>query len=325
MSDVELEYAGHDYWDRSRPLMDGRVKPEGISFRWEHHPPGMVFGRMARGEFEAGEMSAAFLVMLVDQGVDTLVGLPIITTRGFRHGETLVRTDAGIERPEDLKGKRIGCPDYPRTSTVWVRGLLQHDYGVKASDLEWFQGDEEAGYNDRVRYELPQDIRMSTVTETTPAEMFLKGEVDAFIGAGQFRQLANDPRFRRLFPNYQEMEREYFRKTGVFPFNHMVTLRRDVYERHPWMVESLMRAFEEAKAVGAKELRGQAGIMLPWMSEFVDDVFGFFEGHPYQDGFEANYTAFKHLCQYCHEQGLTKRVVEPEELFAPETLKVALG
>ena len=156
MSDVELEYAGHDYWDRSRPLMDGRVKPEGISFRWEHHPPGMVFGRMARGEFEAGEMSAAFLVMLVDQGVDTLVGLPIITTRGFRHGETLVRTDAGIERPEDLKGKRIGCPDYPRTSTVWVRGLLQHDYGVKASDLEWFQGDEEAGYNDRVRYELPQ-------------------------------------------------------------------------------------------------------------------------------------------------------------------------
>ncbi len=322
MSAIPLEFAGNDYWDRTRPLIDGRVKPEGIDLQWAFHPPGMVFGRMARGEFQAGEMSAAFLVMLVDQGVDTLVGLPVITTRGFRHGEIIVRTDAGIETPADMRGKRIGCPDYPRTSTVWVRGLLQHEYGVRTSEAEWFQGDEDPGYNARVSYELPPEIHLTTVTGGTPADMLVRGELDAFIGAGLLKRLGNDPRFRVLLPNHQAMERDYYRNTGVFPFNHLATLRRDVYRSHPWMAERLMAAFDQAKTVGAKDLTEQAGLMLPWMSDFVDEVFGFFGGHPYKDGFEANYAACKQLCQYCFEQGLTKRVVDPEELFAPETLKL---
>jgi len=323
--DIPLEFAGTNYWDRTQPLISGRVKPEGVDLQWASHPAGMVFGQMARGEFQAGEMSAAFLVILADQGNDTLVGVPIFTTRGFRHGDFVVRADAGINTPADLRGRRVGCSDYPRTSTVWARGLLEHEYGVRARDVAWFHGEEDPAYNSRIAYELPPDIKLTAVSGTTPADMFLRGELDAFVGATQFRKLLRGSSLRLLFPDYQQEERAYFRRTGIFPFNHVVTLRRDVYQDYPWMAVSLMQAFEEAKKVGAKEMVHQASLMLPWMSELVEDVFEFFGGHPYRDGFRANYAAIEALCHYCHEQGLTKRLVRPEELFAPETLDLAFG
>lgn len=140
MARVPLVFGGADYWDRTLALIDGRVKPEGIELNWVMKYPGEFFGQMIRGEFEAGEMSTAFMVMLVDQGIDTLVGLPIFTSRAFRHANILVHADAGINKPEDMKGKRVGVPDYPMTSAVWARGYLLHDYGVAAGDMEWFQG-----------------------------------------------------------------------------------------------------------------------------------------------------------------------------------------
>ena len=325
MARLPLVFAGSDYWDRTSSLIDGSVKPEGIELNWVHEGP-QAFGRMIRGEFESGEMSASFLVMMVSQGIDTLVGLPIFTSRAFRHGNAFVRTDAGIEEPEDLAGKRVGVPDYPMTSAVWVRGFLEHDYGVKSGDMKWVQGGLETpsapGYNERVSFELPSTIQLTDLPpNTTLMAKLLEGELDAVTGPSRPRSVAGNPKVRPLIPNNIEAEKAYYARTGIFPITHMVVLRRDVYERNRWIASSLAAAFEQAKSAGWRELTGHQAPFLPWMPEYFQEVDATFKGNPYRDGFEENYAALNALTQYSYEQGLSKRKVDPEEIFAPETLK----
>lgn len=323
-SRVPLVFAGADYWDRTLPLIDGRVQPDGIELHWAVHYPGPLFGRMIRGEFEAGEMSASFLTMLVSQGIDTLVGLPLFTSRAFRHAHAFVRSDAGMDGPATIKGKRVGVPDYPMTSAVWVRGFLKDDYGVDAGDLEWFQGGEDAAYNERVPWDRPAHIRL-TNAKAPIVEMLLNGELDAVTGPALPRTLANNPKVRPLIPDAEEAEKDYYARTGIFPMTHMVVMRRDVYERHRWMAVNLMHAFAKAKQIGWEQLRGhQSSNMLPWMPAYINGVASIFKGHPYKDGFEANLKPLEALTRYSYEQGLSKRKVNPEEIFAPETLRVQL-
>lgn len=325
MSRVPLVFAGLDYWERTLPLVDERVKPEGIELQWVRQPPGALFGRMIRGEFEAGEMSASFLTLLAGQGIDTLVGIPLFTSRAFRHASIFVRTDAGIEAPEDLKGKRVGVPDYPMTSALWARGFLQHDHGVKASEIEWFQGSDDPSYNRRVSPTLPPEIKLSTMPPDKPlGEMLLNRELDAFTGPQVPRQLAGNATVRRLIPDYRQVEQEYYKRTGIFPITHMVVMRRDIYERYRWMPVNLMEAFAKAKAIGWEQMRGQLAANMPWMPEYLHELDSVFHGNPYRDGFEANRPTLDALTQYSYEQGLSHRRIEPEDLFAPETLAVEI-
>ena len=200
MSRVPLVFAGADYWDRTLVLIDGTVKPEGIELNWVLQYPGELFRRMIQGEFEAGEMSASFLVTMIARGENNLVGLPLFTSRAFRHGNCFIRTDKGIDKPEDMKGKRVGVPDYPMTSAVWTRGALHHEYGVTAADMEWFQGGlETPGFATRVAPDLPKEIRVTTIpNDRTIMEMFVNGEVDSIMGPVQPRAVLTDPNFRRL-------------------------------------------------------------------------------------------------------------------------------
>lgn len=323
-SRVPLVFAGADYWDRTLPLIDGRIQPEGIELHWAVHYPGPLFGRMIRGEFEAGEMSASFLTMLISQGIDTLVGLPLFTSRAFRHAHAFVRADAGIDDPAKIKGKRVGVPDYPMTSAVWVRGFLKDDYGVEAGDIDWTQGGEDAAYNDRVPWDRPSHIKV-TNAKAPIVDMLLEGELDAITGPSLPRTLANNPNIRPLIPDAEKTEKDYYARTGVFPMTHMVVMRRDVYERHPWMAVNLMQAFQKAKQMGWEQLRGhQSSNMLPWMPSYISSVANIFRGHPYKDGFEANLKPLEALTRYSYEQGLSRRKVNPAEIFAKETLKVVL-
>jgi 4,5-dihydroxyphthalate decarboxylase len=321
MARVPLVFGGADYWDRTLALIDGRVKPEGIELNWVMKYPGEFFGQMIRGEFEAGEMSTAFMVMLVDQGIDTLVGLPIFTSRAFRHANILVHADAGINKPEDMKGKRVGVPDYPMTSAVWARGYLLHDYGVAAGDMEWFQGGlESAGWIERVPTTIAPHIKVTTVQDKSLLEMFLNREVDALTGPALPRSLAGNPKVRMLFENPAEAEKDFYKRTGIFPITHLVTMRRDVYQRHPWMIRSMMDAFEQSKEIGWRSFNGNQAHNMPWVHHYLHEIQDVFGGNPYKDGFDANRTVLDALCSYMHEQGLTKRRVAPEEVFAPESL-----
>ncbi len=321
MKRVPLVFGGADYWDRTLALIDGVVQPEGIDLHWVMKYPGEFFGQMIRGEFEAGEMSAGFLVMLAGQGNPMLVGLPLFTSRAFRHGNIIIHADAGIEKPQDLKGRRVGGPDYPMTSAIWVRGFLKDDFGVAAEDMEWFQGGlDSPGFVERVPTSVPSHIKLTTVQDRSLLDMFLNRELDAITGPALPRNLAGNPKVKLLFPNHKEVEKEYHARTGFFPITHMVVMRRDVYERHRWMARSLCDAFERSKQIGWQEYgRHQAG-NAPWLSFYLREITQEFGGNPYKDGFQENLPVLEALTRYCHEQGLTKRKIDPAELFAPETL-----
>ena len=217
-------------------------------------------------EFEASEMSISFYMTIRSRGDDRFVGVSIFPPRHFRHGFIFIRSDAGIERPEDLAGKRIGMNEYPMTATLWIRALLHHDYGVKATDVQWFQGGVDTpGFVSRFPIALPPEIRISTIPEDKSlVGMLLEGEMDAVIGPGRPQAfVAGDPRIRRLFPNYREAEKDYYRRTGFYPMDHMVVVRRDIYERYHWMPNTLLEAFEKAKEIGWARLMNDSVLTSP--------------------------------------------------------------
>ena len=326
MSKLSLVFGGCDYWDRTRPLMDGTVQPEGVDLKYTVIPPGDL-GRhvIAGNKFEAAEIYACSYSMMRASGDDRFVGLPIFPSRSFRHGYIFVRTDADIAHPQQLAGKRIGVGQYAITATMWVRALLQHDYGVPPSAVHWFEGgmwvpDDFTGH---ATAELPPDIRVSQAGERTLEDMILEGDLDALISPYRPRALvAGDHRLRRLFRNYRELERDYFRRTGFFPIMHLVAIRREIYERHRWLATSLVQAFEQAKRVSRARLQDTSGLVvgLPWLVSELEEVDELFRGDAFPYGFEANLPILHAMLQYMVEQGMLKRKLDPHELFAPETL-----
>ena len=325
MPDLPLTFTGYEYWDRSLALMNGSVKPEGIDLTYVPAPSDL-FERMIRtAEFEAGEMSTSFLIMMNGLGDKRLVGLPLFTARDFFHSRIFINTQAGIKSPQDLKGKRIGLPDYPMTAAIWIRGLLHHEYGVTAQDVQWFQGGFERAtpHIQRIPLDLPPDISLTTVEDKALVGMLLDGELDAVASPGRPRAFVEgNPKIARLFPDYREVEKDYYRRTRLFPVVHIVVLRRDVYEANRWIANSLMAAFEKARDVGWDTMKRNMRILsLPWLSVDLEEEEDLFGGSPFEYGFEENRTALEAVVQYGYEQGLTKQRLNPEDIFASETLK----
>jgi 4,5-dihydroxyphthalate decarboxylase len=321
MPDLKLTLACWDY-DRTRPLIDGRVKPDGIDLDITILRPRQAFQRMLDGkEFQVSELSLASYTALKGRGGCPFVAVPVALSKIFRHSCIYVRTGAGIETPQDLKGKRVGASQWSSTGLVFMRGMLQHDYGVAAQDMHWFMG----GLNSFVEpplipLDLPQEIRLDFLSgNETLEQMFAAGALDALFSLYIPRLfLEGRPSISRLFPDYKRIEQDYYRRTRIFPIMHTVVLREDVDRAHPWAARSIYKAFLEARDLAVDGLYDTDALRLalPWLIDHVEETRRVFGKDFWAYGFEPNRPTFEAIGRYVHEQGLSPRVVAADELFA---------
>jgi 4,5-dihydroxyphthalate decarboxylase len=319
---LKLTLACWDY-DRTRPLIDGRIRPDGIDLDIKVLRPRQIFQRMLDDrEFHVSELSLASYAALKGRGDCPFVAVPVALSKIFRHSCIYVRTDAGIRTPADLKGKRVGTTQYSATALVFMRGMLQHEFGVRPGDLHWFMG----GLNTfteqpLIPLSLPGDVRLDFLPRGATLEgMFEAGELDALLSIyipSLF--LKGSPRIARLFPNFKEVEQDYYRRTGIFPIMHTVVLREDVYKEHPWAARSIYRAFCAAKELAIAGLYDTDALQLalPWLLDHVEESWRVFGRDFWAYGLAPNRATLAALGNYVYEQGLSPRAVVPEELFAP--------
>jgi 4,5-dihydroxyphthalate decarboxylase len=324
--DLPLTYAGIDYFDRTRALRSGAVKPQGIDFRYIALPPGDLFRRVAKlTEFDAAEMSFSTYVNLRDAGDDRYVAIPVFPSRNFRHGYIFVNATAGVSTPSDLRGRKVGLPQYQMTAAVWQRAFLEHDYSVRPGDIQWFEGGlRTPGFVERNPIEPPAGVSLDRIAEDrTLEEMLVAGELDALFSANRPTALLDGSgRVARLFPDWVAVEQDYFERTRLYPIMHVVVLRRSLYEANPWIAGSLLTAFIEDTLAGWRRLNetGALAAMLPWLPRELEDVLGCFgDSAPWVHGFRENFETVSALCRYHHEQGLSSREWTPQELLAQET------
>jgi 4,5-dihydroxyphthalate decarboxylase len=323
MPNLKLTLACWDY-DRTRALIDGRVRPEGIDLDINVLRPRQTFQRMLDDqEFHVSELSLASYAALKGRGQCPFVAVPVALSKIFRHSCIYVRTGAGIKAPADLKGKRVGTSQYSSTALVFMRGMLQHDYGVAPSDLHWFMG----GLNTfteqpLIPLNLPQNIRLDFLQAGETLEgLFQAGELDALLSIyipSLF--LTGDPCIARLFPSFKAVELDYYRRTQVFPIMHTVVLREDVHKAHPWAARSIYQAFRAAKDLAIEGLYDTDALQLslPWLLDHVEEAWRVFGKDFWSYGLEPNRPTLAAIGRFVHEQGLSPRAVSPDELFAPD-------
>jgi 4,5-dihydroxyphthalate decarboxylase len=316
---VRLRFGGAIY-DRTLALMTGAVQPEGATLEYVADVPNRIFRRMfASGEFDASELSSSNFMIETARGDRRFVALPVFPSRAFRHNSIFVHADAGIERPEDLRGRRVGIPEYFQTANFWVRGFLQHDYGVAPEAIRWVRASGE-----KLDVPLPAGLDLvDAPAGRSLSDLLAAGEIDALIAPEKPACfVAGVPQVRRLFPDFPRVEAEYFRRTGYFPIMHLVVLRRDVYEQDRTLARRLYEAFVEAKA-RACDLLGRSTFLtssLPFQVAHVEETRALFGDDPFPYGLERNRHTLAAIARYVHEQGVASRAVAIDELFAPELL-----
>jgi 4,5-dihydroxyphthalate decarboxylase len=314
-------------YDRTRALADGTVRPDGIELNYLALPVEETFFRMMRGrEFEASEMSLSSYTASLNAAEPPFIAIPVFPSRYFRHSCIFVSAKSAIRRAEELKGRRVGVPEYQMTAPVWMRGILSDEHGVKVTDYQHFWGgEEEPGRIDKLKVDLPPSIRIQPIGPTrTLSAMLAEGELDALVTARAPSTFHSRPdAVKRLFPDYVTVERDYYRRTKMFPIMHTVVIRRDVYAEHPWVAQSLCKAFAEAKARALEHYRQSAALpaMLPWLTAHLEEARREMGDDWWPYGLEANRHVLDTFLRYHHEQGLSKRRLKPEQLFAPETLE----
>jgi len=253
------------------------------------------------------------------------VAIPVFPSRFFRHSSIYVNANAGIREPRDLVGKRIGVPEYQMTAPVWIRGILSEHYGVPVDSVTYFSGgEEEPGRTEKIKLDLPPNLKVQPIGPTqTLSAMLANGEIDALHTARMPSTFSPNGSVRRLFPDYKGVEQDYFRKTGIFPMMHTVAIRREVYEANRWIAQSLMKAFGQAQRRTYDDLYVTAALkaMLPWLTSHVEETRALMGEDFWPYGFASNRATLATFLRYHHEQGLSKRLLEPEELFAPETME----
>lgn len=321
MSKVRLTF-GLGAYDRHMPLITGEVQAEGIELVCVPLVLEELFWRQAQfREFDVAEFSGCGYLMLRSRQDCPFVAIPAFPSRAFRHNAIFVNVGAGIERPEDLTGKRMGVPEYEMTAVVWARDVLEKEYGVKPTELEWVQGGQvEPGRKPRVAYHIPGLSIQPAPEGRAIDEMLDKGEIDALMAPRvPWPMQQGSPNIRRLFPNYKQVESDYYRRTRHFPIMHTVVIKNEVYERYPWVAVNLYKALVEAKAVAQRRLEDRSAnyVTMPFLvaaSEEGRDVFG---SDPWHYG--ADEPDYPYLAQIAHEQGLADRLVDYNELYAPST------
>jgi len=302
MGRIRLTLACWDY-DRTRALQDGRVEVEGVDLTYLPLRVEETFWRMLRyGEFDVAEMSTGSFLMSRDKGAPRLIGIPVFPSKTFRHSCIYINTDSGIKKPADMAGKRVGVPEYQITMATWARGILQHEYGVLPEQMKWFTGGEEhPGRQDKV-----------------------SGEIDAMISAHMPSPFKHrHPKVQRLIANFREVEQDYFRRTKIFPIMHTIVIREEVYEKHPWIAQSLFKAFDESKRLCQEAMYEFSALkyMLAWSIDEMEKEREVLGPDPWAYGLEANRHVLETLVQYTYEQGLISKRPEVDSLFAKSTLE----
>ncbi|MDH5747715.1 MAG: ABC transporter substrate-binding protein [Rhodospirillales bacterium] len=309
-------------YDRTWPLIAKTIKAEGVNLEWEILPPEEAFLRgMVDHEFDLTEMSFSTYLLQLSRGENAYTAIPVFPSRAFRHSAIYVRSDAGIEKPEDLKGRNVGLPEYQLTANVWVRGMLSDEYGVRTEDINWFQGDyDEPGRDEKVPVDLPPEISFQLIgKDETLWQLMLEGKIDAAIGPrapGAF--VAGDPRIRRLFADVKTAEQEYYRKSGIYPIMHTLGVRNDLIAKHPDLPARLFKAFELSRQHAVQELNQVAYFynMLPWLVDHLAETKRIMGDDWWPYGIEKNKHAIDALCRYSFEQGMAKKLFTIEDLFA---------
>lgn len=323
MSRLSLSLACWNY-DRTQALADGSIRPDGIDLNFQTLDVEETFFRMLRHrEFDAAEMSMSSYCVTLSRPDPAFVAIPVFPSRLFRHSCIFVSAKSGIERPEDLVGKRIGVPEYQMTAPVWIRGILADEYGVDPASVTYCTGGEEQpGRDEKLKLDLPEKFRLEPIgAEQTLSRMLADGQIDALHTARTPSTFYSAPdKVRRLFADFVPVEQDYYRRTGIFPIMHVVAIRREIYEANRWIARSLQKAFEEAQRKVYEELLVTASLktMLPWQIAAVEHAVALLGKDWWPYGFAANRTVIDTFLRYHHEQGLSPRRLEPEELFAEE-------
>jgi 4,5-dihydroxyphthalate decarboxylase len=313
---------------RTWPIFDGRVKADGIDLVPSEVFPSELFWRQLKfGDFDVSEMSMSSLMMAVAAGDERWVGLPVFTTRKLFHTEILVRRAAGIEKPADLKGKRVGVPEYQQTAALWTRGALEHEFGVRAGDMEWWMERVPShSHRSAVGFEAPPGVTIRQVpAEKSLGSMMIAGEIDAVVHYIRRTNLVdrstadlwNHPDVKPLFDDALAEGVRYYRKTGLLPINHGMVVKRELAERHPWLLLNLLKAFERANEIAERERLEHAQYHIATGLVSADALRQTLVKH----GVKANRLVLETAAQYSHEQGLTPRLVGLEEIFAPSTME----
>jgi 4,5-dihydroxyphthalate decarboxylase len=317
---VHLTFACGMY-DRTLPLLTGEVKPEGIELKYlVNNDPRDIFDRMAgRQEFDVSELSSSQFISEFDTGGSPFVALPVFPSRVFRHGFIFVHD--GIRSPRDLQGVRIGVPLYTMTAAIWMRGLLE-DYGVDLSKITWVQGalQRPGKHGDASANPLLRPVQIEqNATNKSLVQMLVDREIDAIMSSQMISELGDGFGIRRLFPNYPEVEKDYYRKTQIFPIMHLVAIRRAVYEENPFIAQSLYDAFNAAKARAVVLMREVRALryMLPWMGAEIEEIDGLFSGDAFPNGIEPNRRTLEALVKYMADQGFIRAPIAIERLFVP--------
>lgn len=326
MSRLELSFAIGDY-DRNRPLIDGRVAVDGVDPVFMQLSPEEIFFRAFRHQaFDVCELSFGSYVVGVDRGDAHYVAIPAYLSRAFRHTSILIRTDRGIERPEDLKGRRIGIAEYQLSANIWARGLLEDEYGVKPSDIQWIRGGmEQAGRPEKIKLKLPADVGIENAPDDRSLNAMLEeGEIDGFIGPRTLSCFDNGhPNVGRLFTDSVATASDYYRRTGIFPIMHLLGVRRRLAEQHPWLPNALFKGFGASKKMALEHLADTSAtkVTLPFVEEQLVNARNLLGRDFWSYGVPSNRVVLDAFLDYHHRQGLSSRRIAIEELFHPSTLE----
>ena len=326
MTKLRLTLACWNY-DRTRALQNGRVEPEGIELNYLDLPVEETFFRMLRHrEFDVAEMSLSSYTVSLMKPERRFVAIPVFPSRFFRHSCIYVHAASGIREPKDLIGKRVGNPEYQMTAPVWIRGILADEHAVPVDAVTYLTGgEEEPGRSEKLKLDLPPSIKVERIgSSETLSAMLRDGTIDALYTARMPSSFRNgDGRVRRLFTDYVGVELDYFRRTRIFPIMHVIAIRSDVYEENRWIAQSLYKAFCAAQRLVYADLEETAAlkVMLPWANAHAEDARREMGDDFWPYGFAPNRHVLETFLRYHHEQGLSRRQLEPEELFAPETLE----
>lgn len=326
MAKLRLTMACWNY-DRTRALLEERVPVDGVELTYLNLPVEETFFRMLRHrEFDVAEMSLSSYTLSLFRENPPFVAIPVFPSRFFRHSCIYVHTGSGIREAKDLIGKRIGNPEYQMTAVVWIRGILADEYSVPVTSASYFSGgEEEPGRPEKLALSLPPQFRVQAIPpDKTLSQMIASGEIDALYTArapSTFTGGAGP--VRRLFPDYPTVERAYYERTRIFPIMHTVVIRRELYEKHPWVAQSLYKAFLKAQTEVYDDLHDTAALkfMLPWLLPHVEETERLMGRDFWPYGLHSNEHTLSTFLRYSFEQGLSQRQLTPKELFAPESLE----
>ncbi|TAN24189.1 MAG: ABC transporter substrate-binding protein [Actinomycetota bacterium] len=323
MPKLKLSFASAIY-DRMQAIYTGEVQPEGIELNFmQFDEPRVIFDRMSGGlEFDVSEYSSSEFVQRYANKACPFVAIPIFPSRSFRTGFISIRTDRGINSPKDLEGRRVGVPLYTITAAIFIRGYLQHECGVDVKSIQWVQGavNTVGSHGNPTVLPLlkPANIEINNSGKSL-SDLIDEGSIDATIGTSLPESIRTNPNVDRLFPDYVELEKEYYQRTGIYPIMHLIAIKKEIYERYPFVATSLYNAFVESKKLALKKMYNLRALryMNPWLMRDIDEIYDIFDGDPWPYGVEPNRRTLEALVTYLVDQDLIAEPVPVDDLFVP--------